>query len=112
MPSPYKHFNDSEIRGLQDRLVTMLDNARELAKIPFIITSGLRTASQNEQIGGVDDSAHLKGLAVDLRCRNSAERFIIVSALLMAGFKRIEITNDHVHTDIDSLKPQNVIFLK
>jgi uncharacterized protein YcbK (DUF882 family) len=80
------YFKKSEIQGLQDKLVCMLDMARKYAGIPFIITSGLRTADQNQAIGGISDSAHLKGLAVDLRCNTGHERFIMIPALLSAGF--------------------------
>lgn len=107
-----KYFKQSEIKGLNDQLVLMLDQARGFAQIPFIITSGLRTAQENQRVGGVDDSAHLKGLAVDLQCYNGQDRFKIVTALLKAGFSRIEITKNHIHTDIDNSKPQNTIFLE
>jgi hypothetical protein len=104
------YFKDSEVVGLDKTLVSMLDVARGLAGIPFIITSGLRTIEENKKSGGVENSAHLKGLAVDLRCKNSTERFLIVKSLLKTGFKRIEIGLDHIHTDIDESKPQEVIF--
>ena len=107
-----KHFKQSEIYGLRDRLILMLDQAREIAGVPFIITSGLRTADQNRAVGGVSDSAHLKGLAVDLQCKNSNTRFKIVKSLLEVGFNRIEIAPLHIHTDIDNLKPKEVIFFK
>ena len=61
----YKYFKEKEIVGLNTGLVEMLDKAREIAGIPFIITSGVRTPKQNEDAGGVNDSSHRKGLAVD-----------------------------------------------
>ena len=113
MPNIFpKYFKQSEIKGLNDKLVLMLDQAREFAQIPFCITSGLRTADQNKAVNGISNSAHLKGLAVDLQCYNGNDRFKIVTALLKAGFNRIEITKDHIHTDIDELKPKNTIFLQ
>lgn len=105
-----KYFKDSEVQGLDPKLVLMLDDAREFAGIPFVITSGLRTPEHNEMIGGVQDSAHLKGLAVDLRCRNSNERFLIIKGLMEAGFNRIEICANHIHTDIDISKNPFVVF--
>jgi len=111
----YKYFNekdDPNMIGLHDKLMMMLDNARAFAGIPFIITSGLRTKEKNEKVGGVSNSAHLTGLACDLRCNNSKNRYSIVYALLMAGFKRIEINSAHIHVDIDDTKEQDIIFFK
>jgi hypothetical protein len=111
MPIFPKHFSKDEIKGLNDQLVLMLDLAREKAKIPFIISSGLRTQDQNIAINGVPDSAHLKGLAVDLKCVNGKDRFKMVFALLDVGFERIEIAPRHIHVDIDKTKPLKTMFL-
>ena len=107
-----KYFKESEIKGLDKKLIYMLDNAREIAQIPFIITSGRRTIEENKRVGGVKDSAHLSGQAVDIRCPNSIYRFLILKGLLGAGFKRIGIAPQHIHADKDATKPQNVIFLE
>lgn len=107
---PFKHFKESEIIGLQIKLVQMLELAREIAKIPFIITSGVRTEEHNKKVGGVPNSSHTKGLAVDLKCNDSRTRFLIISSLMQAGFKRIGAESDHVHADIDALKDQNVLW--
>lgn len=112
MTQIFKYFKDCEIKGLNEKLIQMLDNARSIAGIPFVITSGLRSIEKNREVGGAEDSAHLKGLAVDLKCNYSESRFIIVSALLMAGFKRIGIAPDHIHVDIDKEKSQCIIFLE
>lgn len=106
----YRNFKESEVRGLVINFVMLLDDARDIAKIPFIITSGYRTESENRRVGGVPDSAHIKGLAVDLRCKNAQERYAIINALLKVGFCRIEDAVDHIHVDMDATKPQNVIF--
>ena len=108
----YKYFKDSEIKDLNGGLVMMLDQARGLAGIPFVITSGYRTAEHSIEVGGYADDPHTKGLAVDLRCRNSRERFLILKALFDVGFVRIGEEVDHIHCDIDTLKDTNVVFLK
>jgi len=109
----YKHFNetqDPKMIGVNTELMQMLDDAREIAEIPFIITSGLRTPEHNAEIGGVSNSAHLEGLAVDLATSSYHTTYRIVLGLLLTGFKRIEITKDHIHADIDKTKAQEVIF--
>lgn len=106
----YKYFSPYEIVGLSPALVEKLDQARGFAGIPFVITSGYRTKAHNEKVGGVADSAHTKGLAVDLRVRTSSERYIMMEALKKAGFKRFGIGSTFIHVDIDSTKPQNVMW--
>lgn len=107
----YHFFSDEEVKGLDQELCAMLDWARGRAAVPFSITCGLRTADQNDTVGGVKDSAHLRGLAVDLSCSDSEARFKMVSALLLAGFKRIGIYDKHIHVDRDETLPQNVAWI-
>lgn len=105
------YFTEEETKGLQPELVAMLEKARGIAGIPFVITSGFRTIEKNESVGGVKDSSHTKGLAVDIRARNSREHFIITKALMDAGFDRISrMYPNHIHVDIDDKKPRPVLF--
>lgn len=105
-----KYFKDHEIRGLRPELVEMLDKAREAAGVPIVITSGFRNPGYNQMVGGVGDSSHIKGLAVDIRCPWNEYGLKIVYGLGVAGFKRIGIYDKHVHCDCDESKPQNVIW--
>lgn len=107
MPS---YFTDSEVAGLDKELVAMLEMARHIAGVPFFITSGLRTIESNLAVGGMLDSAHLRGLAVDLRCHTSRDRYFMLKGLFMAGFTRIEIATKHIHVD-RSDKDQYVCWL-
>jgi uncharacterized protein YcbK (DUF882 family) len=108
----YKYFKANEIISLDPELVYMLDSARDIAGVPFIISSGYRTKEKNSKVGGVEDSAHLTGKAADLRCTNSTQRYLMVDALISAGFKRIGFGIGHIHVDIDEEKPQNVLFIE
>jgi hypothetical protein len=103
-----KWFTEDEIIGLDDKLVSMLDRARELAGIPFIITCGL--VFDDKPGSHVSDSAHLRGLAADLRCPFSVWRFHMLPALLSVGFRRIGVYDKHLHADIDPSLPQDVIW--
>lgn len=108
--SQYHFFKDEEIVGLDKELVAMLDWARGRANIPFEITCGVRTPEQNTAVGGVSESSHLKGLAVDLACSDSMARYKMVQALLLSGFKRLGIYDKHIHADRDATLPQEVIW--
>lgn len=116
--SDVRHFRRSEFGRHGDiepdpDLVRMLDAAREIAGIPFTITSGVRSPERNAEVGGVDTSAHLAGHAVDIQCRTSRERALIVTGLVLAGFRRIGISGKggFIHADVDSTKPQDVMWL-
>lgn len=84
--------------------------AREYAGMPFKISSGYRSAEHNAKVGGVSDSAHTKGYAADIVCSSSGQRFIIIRALLDAGFNRIGIANSFIHVDNDPSKAPDVIW--
>ena len=104
-------FDEAEIRGLDPKLVEMLDRARGFAKVPFRITSGRRSPDQNQLAGGVMDSAHTRGLAVDLACFDSRTRMRMLCGLVMAGFTRVGIYGSHLHADVDESMPQDVLWL-
>lgn len=107
MPT-YKYFKNSEVVGLKPELVSKLDQARGIAGVPFIITSGFRTQAQNIVVGGVPDSAHTTGEAVDLLVKDSNTRYRVILGLVEAGFNRIEDCKSHIHSDISKTLPQNV----
>lgn len=92
------------------KLVAMLDEARTIAGVPFEINSGIRTEQRNDQVGGKPTSAHLSGHAVDIACRSSRHRFLILRALIEVGFRRIGVADTFIHCDTDPTKPQDVVW--
>lgn len=107
----YKYFKDNEVIGLKPELISMIDKARGIAGVPFKINSGFRTPEQNKKAGGVKDSSHMSGKAVDIACTSDSNRYKIVTALLTVGFNRIGIAKTFIHADCDSTKSSNVIWL-
>jgi uncharacterized protein YcbK (DUF882 family) len=112
-----RYFDESEfwcsccqMQDMNSVLISMLDQARGLADVPFVITSGYRCKRHNAQIGGVPTSAHTFGLAVDIACSSSRLRFRILRALIKAGFHRIGIAKSFIHVDIDGTKDPDVIW--
>ncbi len=93
---------------ISQELVHKLDTARELAGVPFTITSACRNADQNEAVGGKPNSAHIDGLAVDIAVSNSYVRFKIQKALFEVGFLRIGNREDFIHVDVDTSKDPEV----
>ena len=107
----WKYFSEQEVEGLEPEFVAKLDMARHEAGLPFKITSGKRTSADNERAMGVEGSAHIKGLAVDLACDDSLTRFRMVRSLFNAGIERIGVYDRHIHVDVDTEKPQYVMWV-
>jgi|SRR6267142_1499003 len=121
MPPKYKWFSPEkdDIGGLDEEFLAKLDQARNIAGFPFVITSGFRTPEKNQSvIGAVSDSAHLKGLAVDLKVENSHEVYLIVISCTAVKIARFGIYIDqnnfptHVHVDVDPEKVAEVVWIK
>ena len=66
-----KDANGNKIPGTggQMRASTLVkcDALRELYGKPLVVASGIRTPERNKQVGGVKNSSHLLGYAVDWR---------------------------------------------
>jgi uncharacterized protein YcbK (DUF882 family) len=88
----------------------MLDKAREIYGRPMRVNSGYRTKEHNAKIGGVKNSSHILGIAADISCKTSKDRFDMVNAFIEAGFKRIGVGSSFIHVDIDENKSQNLIW--
>lgn len=98
----YKYFTEKEVVGLKSEFVSILDKARDIAQTPFKITSGFRSPEKNVQVGGVPNSSHTKGLAVDLACTDNFKRTLILKGLYNCGTDLfIEICKSHIHVDMD-----------
>jgi len=110
----YSEFDSPDVQGsgqmMDKTLLEMLDEVRDKFDKPIHITSGFRTPAHNEAVGGVETSSHLKGLAVDIACKKSTDRFDLINCLLDVGFSRIGVGNTFIHADIDTDKTQGVIW--
>ena len=114
----YDEFDSplQEGRGqlVSDELISLLDHARDLAGVPFKITSGYRVEADIYRLKKAGykvsaKSSHLKGLAADIACDNST-RYNILDSLMKVGFNRIGIGSTFIHVDIDPDKPPFTIW--
>tara|TARA_R110000803_G_scaffold166772_1_gene230085 strand:- start:128 stop:451 length:324 start_codon:yes stop_codon:yes gene_type:complete len=103
-----KYFKKIE-EGMNVKFLAKLDEAREFAKIPFVINSAYRSPEHPESIKN-PTSSHIKGLAVDVSVRDSVTRFKVLNALIAVGFNRIGVAGTFIHVDLDTHKSQNVIW--
>jgi zinc D-Ala-D-Ala carboxypeptidase len=110
----YYEFDSPDVDGsgqmMDAEFLQLLDNARELYGKPMAINSGFRTEAHNQKVGGTANSSHLKGLAADIACTTSAERWDMIDSLMKAGFNRIGIAKTFIHVDIDESKTPFLIW--
>tara|TARA_R100001594_G_scaffold135519_1_gene177307 strand:+ start:1597 stop:1977 length:381 start_codon:yes stop_codon:yes gene_type:complete len=121
-----RYFNRSEFNcpcgslgctgdKMSKEFLELLDEARDIANIPFRITSGLRCEEYNQDLikrgyKASKTSSHLKGVAADISCKNSSDRWTIINSLLLAGFSRMGISDTFIHVDLDTEKQHDVIW--
>ncbi len=84
-----------EFQGLMDQLRTLMNR-------PIKITSGIRCAEHNKAVGGVPNSQHVQGIAVDISTvgYKSDEKYNLVKHALDLGFGGVGIATDFIHLDI------------
>ena len=109
----YKHFQLSEFdspgspgsgKNMKPEFLQKLDEARGIARIPFRITSGYRTAEYHRLLmqknrHAAKFSPHLDGYAADIATPTSSARYQILSALIKVGFNRFGIGETFIHVD-------------
>ena len=120
----YKYFKLSEFDSpdrpgsgelMEHEVIQALDIARDIYGYPMVITSGFRTIEHNRSLiergyAASPNSSHLLGWAVDIAVPNSQRRFLMVEALLDAGFHRIGLGKTFIHVDMDPNKTPNCIW--
>ena len=109
----YEEFDSPDLpnsgaTNMDRNFLSMLDDARGIAGIPFKISSGYRTDKYNQSLSArgysaSPNSSHLKGEAADIVCKNSADRWTILTALQKAGLRRIGIASSFIHVDSSDL---------
>jgi len=92
-------------------LVLSLIQLERSIGVPLEFSSGYRCKACNAAVGGVKNSAHLRGKAVDILADASSERFSIVKTALSFGFLRIGVGKTFIHVDIDAALPQQMLWL-
>lgn len=99
-----------DISQMNEQFLDTLDRVRLNAGIPLVLNCAYRSREWDLAKGRSGNSAHTRGLAVDIRCNTSATRYRIVNAALICGIRRIGIGKGFVHLDCDPTLPQFVIW--
>lgn len=93
-----------ELSDMDSDFMRLLDKAREIAQVPFILSSAYRTKEHEIKKGRPGTSSHTKGLAVDISCKSTFVRYKILNALFSVGFRRIGVYSSFIHVDNDGTK--------
>lgn len=99
-----------KIEDMDAGFLELLDAIRESAGIPLVLNCAYRSREWDLAKGRTGNSAHTRGLAVDIRCNSNANRMKIVKAALLNGITRIGIGKNFVHVDADKTLSQGVIW--
>jgi hypothetical protein len=100
-------------------LIDKLEELRAKVGLPLRVTSGPRCVWYNGKVGGVKNSAHLTGTAVDLACPNSFLRWQLLAATFRAPegapttpplFKRVGIGETFYHVDVSTKHPNMLVW--
>ena len=95
---------------MNKEFLELLDKARTIAKIPFVITSGYRCQKHNQAVGSKPTSSHLVGKAADVACTSDSDRYRIIISCIAVGIKRIGVYRSFVHVDIDPKKSSRCVW--
>lgn len=79
---------------------TLLEKIEQLTSIYKIkITSGYRCEKHNNEVGGVKNSKHLKGMACDITCDNLQEIYEKAQKLNFSYLK-IDKLKNYIHLEV------------
>lgn len=81
-------------------LLIMLDNLRFACGFPLVLSSAYRSSDWDKAKGRSGSGPHTKGLAVDIICRDSYHRRVILENALRMKFQGIGIAETFIHLDI------------
>lgn len=96
-----------KLAGLNPAFLEILTKIANKLSFDLVVTEGIPANTTGSH---VKDSAHFRGLAVDLRVGNGWERYQLTKAALEAGIRRIGVYTKHIHLDVDPKLPSPVIW--
>jgi uncharacterized protein YcbK (DUF882 family) len=88
---------------LDDNLLDGLEALRKLAGVPVVVNAGYRCRQHNQEVGGVPNSEHTRGLAADIRLPGLSLQRMYELALEVPQFSRGGIgayDGDFLHVDV------------
>lgn len=110
----YSEFDSPDAPGsgkkMDNDFVRLIDEIRHRYGEPLVVNSGYRTEQHNKVVGGEKNSAHTKGLAVDIQVEQSRKRYKLIGLAYSFGIERIGLSENFVHLDCDETKDPEVFW--
>jgi hypothetical protein len=69
--------------------VALVQTMRDIKGGPLWVNSWLRCQRYNALVGGVENSAHVRGTAVDLGARNAVDRYNLIVLAVLAAIRTL-----------------------
>lgn len=66
---------------IEEELIEAVQSLRAMFKGPLHITSAYRCAGHNDNVGGVENSTHVRGMAVDIVCDDLDRLALIIEGV-------------------------------
>ena len=95
---------------IKDDLAIKVQMVRNIIKRGIVISSGIRCARHNGNIGASETSSHIGGWAAALGYKGSGERYQLLNAAFQI-FDRVGIAKNFIHVDVDANKTAGVVWL-
>lgn len=96
-----KHCNGFPVEP-KEKLVKLLDGVRDHFNAPIYPSSGVRCQAHNANVGGVSNSRHLYGKAVDFCVSGIPSSLVLAYVQKLTGVRySYAIDSNFVHMDID-----------
>jgi uncharacterized protein YcbK (DUF882 family) len=102
--SEFESRDTNEVK-IYPELVQKTQRIRDIIRLPLRINSGYRTPERNQAVGGVPNSLHCQGKAVDLSCAFVSLAQLTVAAI-MAGFHKVIVYSkfNFIHCDLSDVR--------
>lgn len=95
-------------------IIYAIQEFRDYVGHPIYITSGSRCPTYNKRVGGVHNSEHTLGQAIDVVTPNSRVRKQLIEFFMKKGVTRFGVypRQGFVHIGYSKTKPQDVMWVK
>ncbi len=94
-------FCDGAPARMEEKLIRTADRLRSQLNVPMIVSSGLRCPQHNANVGGVSNSRHLSGKAMDFRAVGKTAQQVLEVVRQQPEIRYAYAIDDtYVHMDV------------